>query len=173
MDTRAARDRHFHACASRQRRVLQAIATRFAGGADREDLLQEILVALWHALPAFAGQASEATYAYRVALNTALDWRQRRPPPAIDLAALDATADALIDRDPAPEQQVLDAERGQAVARALARLPAIDQSLLHLHLDGLSYLQIGAVLGLSESNVGARLSRARRRLSTLLEERPT
>jgi RNA polymerase sigma-70 factor (ECF subfamily) len=48
---------------------------------------------------------------------------------------------------------------------ALQELPPVDRSLLLLSLDGLSYRDIAAVHGLSESNVGARLTRARQRLS--------
>jgi RNA polymerase sigma-70 factor (ECF subfamily) len=38
------------------------------------------------------------------------------------------------------------------------------------YLDGLSYKQIGEVLGLSETNVGAKLSRTRDRLQELVRE---
>ncbi|HLP26433.1 MAG TPA: sigma factor-like helix-turn-helix DNA-binding protein, partial [Acidobacteriota bacterium] len=50
----------------------------------------------------------------------------------------------------------------------LQTLPPVDRSLLLLSLDGLSYRDIAAVHGLSESNVGARLTRARQRLSRQL-----
>jgi RNA polymerase sigma factor (sigma-70 family) len=39
--------------------------------AEQEDLLQEIALALWTALPQFRGDASKGTWLYRIANNTA------------------------------------------------------------------------------------------------------
>jgi len=45
--------------------------------ADREDLYQEILTAVWQALPRFAGHAALTTYLHRIATNRGLSWRRR------------------------------------------------------------------------------------------------
>lgn len=159
-----ARDTAFADCAKRHRGILLGIARGFVGGDERDDLLQEMLLALWHALPTFQARAAESTFVYRVALNTALAWSRRRPP---QLRAIDE-ADEPIAADSGPPELLLDAERSDALLAAIARLATLDRALVLLHLDGLSYRGIGEVLGLSETNVGARLSRARRQLSTLL-----
>src|SRR4051812_24390964 len=53
------------------------VANAFApSGADRADLVQEILLQLWRSLPRFEGKAKESTWIYRVALNTALAWHR-------------------------------------------------------------------------------------------------
>jgi RNA polymerase sigma factor (sigma-70 family) len=44
---------------------------------DREDLFQEIFLAVWRALPAFRGESSPRTWLYRVAHNVALTWQTR------------------------------------------------------------------------------------------------
>ena len=41
----------------------------------------------------------------------------------------------------------------------------IDRSLILLHLEGQSYLEIADVLGISEKNVGVKLSRLRKTLT--------
>src|SRR4051812_17495914 len=48
--------------------------------ADREDLLQEIPIFLWEALPEFEGRVKLSTYVYRIAHRRALNWKrsQRR-----------------------------------------------------------------------------------------------
>jgi RNA polymerase sigma-70 factor (ECF subfamily) len=53
---------------------------------------------------------------------------------------------------------------------AIRTLPPLDRSLILLSLDGQPYAGIARVHGLSETNVGARLTRIRARLSTLVEE---
>ena len=149
----------------RHRPLLQKLVRGFATEADRDDLMQEIVIALWHALPHFRGDAALSTFLYRVALNTALAWKRRlRQIPTIDDA--DAAADAACDR-PGPLQQ-LDAEHQRAMLESgIARLAAIDRALLILHREDVAYAEIADVLGISVSNVGARLTRIRQKLARM------
>ena len=45
-----------------------------------QDLAQEILLQAWRSLPNFAGKASAATWFYRVALHTAMNWHRKEKP---------------------------------------------------------------------------------------------
>ena len=51
--------------------ILHHVVNGFAAGDDRHDLMQELLLALWHAIPAFRGGARVSTYIYKVAHNAA------------------------------------------------------------------------------------------------------
>jgi RNA polymerase sigma-70 factor (ECF subfamily) len=146
------------------------VARTFAPShADRDDLVQEILLQLWRSLPRFEGKARESTWIYRVALNTALAWhrsenkRRAAQTPVLAIEEL-------------PERDDLDRrERKELVAKlyaAIRRLPKVDAALLMLYLDDLSYHQIADVLGLSETNVGVKLNRARKTLAELMKEVP-
>jgi DNA-directed RNA polymerase specialized sigma24 family protein len=42
--------------------VLHHVANGFAEGADRHDLMQELLLALWRAVPAYRGGAAAPTF---------------------------------------------------------------------------------------------------------------
>jgi len=136
---------------------------------DRDDLVQEILLQLWRSQPRFEGNARESTWIYRVALNTALAWRRgehkRR-----------ATQTPLLAIEELPEPDDLVArEREEAVARlyaAIRRLPKVDAALVLLYLDDLSYREMAEVLGISETNVGVKLNRARKTLADLMKEAP-
>ena len=56
------------------RRLCAAYA---ASAADREDLFQDIFLAVWRALPGFRGDSSARTWLYRIAHNVALTWQTR------------------------------------------------------------------------------------------------
>ncbi|WP_428307359.1 RNA polymerase sigma factor [Lacipirellula sp.] len=131
---------------------------------DAQDLAQEILLQAWRSLPSFAGKASPATWFYRVALHTALNWQRKdrprrsrqQPLLEVQIIAADGTTSA---------EQVQQRETVEQLYAAIRRLPKSDAALVLLYLDGLSYREIADVLGISESNVGVKLNRAKKALS--------
>lgn len=52
----------------------------------------------------------------------------------------------------------------------ISEMDTADRSLVLLLLDGFSYKEIGEVLGLSDNNVGVKLTRIKRKLVKILEE---
>lgn len=154
-------DARFQAWMGEHIGVLHRIARAFAGGADQHDLLQELMLAVWRAAPAFRGEAAASTFIFRVAHNRAMTWRRgeaRRRRRHSDYERLHveeaAESDPLLDR----------------LYAAIRKLEALDRSLIVLSLEGQSYIQIAAVHGISEANVGARLTRARKKLTDLMED---
>ena len=162
---RARLDGDFLRLLNEHRGALHRVCRTYADGPDgREELLQEIVYQLWRALPSYRREAAPITWIYRIALNTAitaLRRRSRRPP----LVSLEVAAEV-------PASAPVPDGGGQAelLYRAIRRLGEVERGLLMCYLDGLSYRQIGTVLGLSETNVGARLSRIRAKLQQLVEE---
>ena len=146
------------------------VARAFApSDADRDDLVQEILLQLWRSLPRFEGKAKESTWIYRVALNTALAWHRGENKHRTAQNSLPA-----IEELPEPDDLAA-REREELVARlyaAIRRLPRVDAALVLLYLDDLSYREMAEVLGLSETNVGVKLNRARKTLAELMKEVP-
>jgi RNA polymerase sigma-70 factor, ECF subfamily len=137
---------------------------------DRQDLVQEILLQVWQSLPRFQGRASASTWFYRVALNTALGWhrkehrRQIRLQPILELADL-----SVAGSDSA--QQAVEREVVERLYAAIRQLPKTDAALVLLYLDDLSYRQMAEVLGISETNVGVKLNRAKKALGELMNEK--
>lgn len=67
-------------------RPLQRLIAAYARKeADRADLLQDIALALWCALPAFRGDCSERTFLLRIAHNRALTFLSKRGLPTEEL----------------------------------------------------------------------------------------
>lgn len=125
--------------------------------ADQDDLFQEVSIALWKSIPAFRGDAAEATWIYRVALLRAMSWlrgeKRRRDVP------LDAEARVL-----AAPAEAAD-ERLDWIYSEIRQLDEVDRSVTLLLLDGYSYREIASTLGLSESHVGVKIHRIKKRLT--------
>jgi RNA polymerase sigma factor (sigma-70 family) len=132
---------------------------------DRAELFQDILIALWQALPQFGARAKLSTYVYRVAFNCALNWKRTRRRYAQKLAQYTAL---LPDLEATPDPR--DRERLQWLYARIHELPPVDRSLILLSLDQLSYGEIADITGLSESNVGVRLHRIKQELSNRSKE---
>ena len=67
-------------------------------------------------------------------------------------------------------QQLFEREAVERLYAAIRQLPKTDAALVLLYLDDLSYRQMAEVLGISESNVGVKLNRAKKRLGELMKE---
>ena len=137
------------------RRLCAAYAER---AVDRDDLFQEVFLAVWRALPAFRGDASTRTWIYRIAHNVALTWqtRQRRR----DSHERPLSDDA---HNSGGDVEV----RRLALKRAIAAMPPADRTLVLLWLEGLSAAEIEDVTGVKAGTVAVRLSRIRKALQPI------
>ena len=132
-----------------------------------QDLAQEILLQAWRSLPKFEGKASAATWFYRVALHTAMNWhRKDRPRRASQQPLLEVQTLATEGTDSA--EQIQQRETVEQLYQAIVQLPKTDAALVLLYLDELSYREMAEVLGISQSNVGVKLNRAKKALHELM-----
>jgi RNA polymerase sigma factor (sigma-70 family) len=130
------------------------VARAFAEPADQHDLTQELTLALWKARPAFRGESGDATFVHRVAHNAALTWRRGETRRRRRQDGVAAELALRLDNPDAPEAGLL-----ERLYAAIRTLPPLDRSLILLSLDGLAYEQIAGLHGLTQTNVGARLTR--------------
>lgn len=147
-------------------RRLRALAFRLLGDRDRmDDVLQEVYVKAFRALPGFRGGSALGTWLYRITYNACLDdLRQRR-----DVVSLDAE-EICEPTSRSPDPGELATTRSQ-LASALSTLP-VDQRAAVLLVDyyGLDYDDAAEVLGVRAGTIGSRLSRARAVLREVLAE---
>jgi RNA polymerase sigma-70 factor (ECF subfamily) len=128
--------------------------------ANREDLVQDVWLALWRALPAFRGECSERTFIYRIAHNRAIAHASRRRSVVADL---EEAAD-LPHPSPTSEELLGMAQERARLLAAIQQLPILQREVVTLSLEDLSHSEIADVLGISENNVAVRLTRARAEL---------
>lgn len=150
--------------------VERMLASYARSTADRADLRQEIIVALWRSLPTFRGECSERTFLMRIAHNRALTFLSRRGVRTVDI---DDHQDALVattGKNPAMVYERKDAQ--SRLLEAVRALPVLHRQVLTLLLEGMSHREIADVLGTTENNVGVRIHRARSAERVLLEDHP-
>ena len=148
---------------------LYLIALRMTGDApDAQDVVQETLLQAWQALPSFRGEAQFATWVTRILINRChnLHRGQRVADP---LPEQEDAAPASL-QAPAAETVAVEAQRRDAVRRALLSLPTEQRAPLVLTMfGGYTHAQAGRILGISENATKVRAHRARRALATLLQ----
>jgi RNA polymerase sigma-70 factor (ECF subfamily) len=124
--------------------------------AEIDDLFQEILIRLWNGFDNYEGRSTAQTWIYRVALNTAInqDKKERR---RIETVPLTVDIDPYEADDPKTQQI-------RELYDRISRLDLIDRSLILLWLEGITYDEIGAIIGITPNNVGVRLARIKDKL---------
>jgi RNA polymerase sigma-70 factor (ECF subfamily) len=136
-------------------------------GDECQDLAQEILLQAWRSLPKFEHRASAATWFYRVALHTAMNWQRKEKHRRSRQQSL-LEVHFLATEDANTAEQAQRRETVEQLYRAIHKLPKTDAALVLLYLDELSYREMAEVLGISESNVGVKLNRAKKALNELM-----
>jgi RNA polymerase sigma factor (sigma-70 family) len=157
-------DGDFLALLNQYRGAIERVSRTYTSGvAEREDLVQEIVYQLWRAFPSYRRESAPLTWVYRIAINTAITGLRRlaRQPTHVPL---EAAADVA-----SPTTAVGSDPRADVLYRVIRRLGDVDRALVMCYLDDLSYREIADVLGISETNVGARLSRTKTRLQNLVK----
>jgi RNA polymerase sigma-70 factor (ECF subfamily) len=129
---------------------------------QQEDLLQEIALGLWTALPNFRGEASERTWLYRIAHNTAISFVARRKR-QIDREQGEIPPEVAAPST-SPESSMIGDQRRARLSAAVKELPLTDRQIVVLHFEGLSAAEIADTTGLSAGNVATRLTRIRQKL---------
>ena len=139
--------------------------------ADRhlaEELVQDIWLALWRALPSFRADSSLRTFVARIATYRAISHIRRRarfPRPG-------EMPDDLPTAEVGPEQHAIDRDQQAKLLSAVRGLPLPLRQVALLTLEGLTPQEIAAVLGITANAVAIRLSRARDGLRKRMGETP-
>jgi len=144
-----------------------SIAIYSLGGDEQlaSDVTQQVFIKLMTRIGQFRGDSEFATWLYRLVVNTCRDEqrKQRRWVPFADSAFMTATVKQT------QTSQYATKELAREVQRALGELkPKLRWPLLLRYVEGLSYDEIGKVLGCSKGTVASRLNRGHSALSRKL-----
>jgi len=129
-------------------------------GQDQKDLYQEIVYQLWKSFDSFRNESKISTWMYRIALNTAIGQlkksKKHSNTTGIDQVVLKQTENY----DTAFENRL------KMVYKHIHQLNILEKGLILLLLEGKKYEEIAEITGLSETNVGTRISRIKQKLKS-------
>ena len=126
-----------------------------------KDAVQETFLKAYRNLDSFRGDASEKTWLTRIAINTCRNMHRSGWFRHMDRSI----TPEMIEGRAAPADRTED-----RLTAEIMRLPVkLREAALLCWLQGLTYEEAAAALGISRQAVGSRLNRARRRLRDALE----
>lgn len=170
---RAGDERAFEELVYAYEKKIYHMSLRYTGNEhDAMDVTQEVFLRLFRFLPKFQEESRFSTWLYRIAVNANLDFLRRRTPDSdlsLDAEDEDGLAYEISDARYEPESEAERAELRQAICDGIQSLPPRMREIVVLRdISGLSYEEIGEVLGIEQGTVKSRLSRARSKLGALL-----
>ncbi len=137
---------------------------------DAEDLTQEVFVRVFRSLSSYTPGTFEG-WLHRITTNLFLDSVRRKAKIRFEGLAEDA-ADRLAGREPTPAQAYFDNHLDADIERALAELaPEFRAAVVLCDIEGLSYEEIAATLGVKLGTVRSRIHRGRSQLRAALAHR--
>ena len=165
---RAGRREAFDTLVGRHRRQVYRLCYRFVGNhADATDLTQDVFLRAFRGLSGFKGEASVATWFYRIAVNLSLNKVTARAPRTEPMEDRHLPPSA----EPDAMGRLLERERAERVRAAIAKLPKTQRTTLILRVyQELSHQEIAEVLSSSVSAVKTNFFHALRNLRRLIEE---
>ncbi len=130
----------------------------------QEELYQEISVALWKALVNFENQSSIKTYILSICHKRAVSHvaKHVKEPYSVDIHDIEVSGESC------PSEKMSKSQRMERLVAAIRQLSMSDRQLVTLALEGISYKDMAEILGISVTNVGAKLNRAKQKLNQIL-----
>lgn len=151
------KEQRFSKLVKEHEQTIYAVCYMFSRDAgDVDDLHQEILLRLWQGYDGFEGRSDIKTWIYRVALNYCINFRDKRR--REQTRRMTVRGSDSSDSDLEKRMQI------KQLYQRINKLGLVDRSVILLWLEGLSYEEIGEILGVSVKNVSFKLVRIKERL---------
>ncbi len=156
---KAMSEKEFEQLVREHKSTIYTVCYMFSNDSDEvNDLFQEVLINVWNGLPDFKGQSSLKTWIWRISLNTCLSFERKKK--RNNTVPLSMDVDFYHDND-AESQQV------RMLYDRIHRLKPFDRAIVLLWLEGISYDEIAAIVGITTNNVATRLFRIREQLKQM------
>jgi RNA polymerase sigma-70 factor (ECF subfamily) len=127
---------------------------------DQDDLFQEIIIQIWKSFSQFKNNSKISTWVYRIALNTAITGLRKRKKKINWLPI--GKSELNYSEAQCHEQE----DKFAFLYQCIKELNELDRGIILLYLENKSYSEMSEVIGMSESNIGTRISRIKQKLKS-------
>ncbi len=129
---------------------------------DFQDFFQEVALQLWRSYQNFNHNSKVSTWVYRVTLNVCLTHfnKQKRKVSTVTLDQIHFEPEGYDDQK---KEQV------DLLYRSIRQLREIDRAIILLYLEEKSYKEMAEILGMTVTNVGAKINRIKTQLKTIID----
>jgi len=127
---------------------------------DQDNMFQEIVIQIWKAFIKFKNDSKVSTWVYRIAMNTAITGLRKRRK-HIRLIPIDKVALSYSEIHPDRQNDKL-----EFLYKCIRELNELDKGIILLYLENKSYGEIADAIGISETNVGTRISRIKQKMKS-------
>jgi RNA polymerase sigma-70 factor (ECF subfamily) len=150
----------FNQVLSQNKARFRFIANQYAPPNDAQDLYHDILYELWKNMDSFEGRSTPTTWAYRVALNTAITYRRDnlRRYKTLSKYGKDVQIGQMGGRAKA---RIGGRSEEQIMREFMQSLSDTELNLFTLYLTNLSYQQIAEIVNIDEPILRVKISRLR------------
>ncbi|TAD81731.1 MAG: RNA polymerase sigma factor [Bacteroidetes bacterium] len=126
------------------------------------DLLQEVFINSWIALPNFKGEASAKTWIYRITVNTCLTHlRKQNGKRKLQVQGLPEQVAEIVADTSVPIDY-------HELYHAIGQLESTDRLIIMMVLDEMEYTEISNVMGISEGTLRVKIHRIKQRLKNIM-----
>ena len=126
------------------------------------DLVQEVFINVWNALPGYRTEASYKTWIYRITVNTCLlqirkDKNKIKVPLEVAVNTIEQNANtAQVDNE-------------KILYRAIGQLDEVERLTIMMVLEEVEYEEIARIMGITENNLRVKIHRIKTKLKNLIE----
>jgi len=160
VNTSSEKERFVSLIKENRRIIFKVIYSYCRDAEDRKDLEQEVIIQLWKSLKTYNDAFKLSTWIYRITLNVAIshyrkDHKRLKTNTSIDEEIF------RIAEDQSDEEYK---DRTELLYQFINKLDDFNKAIIILYLDDNSYKDISEILGITESNVGTKISRIKKQL---------
>jgi RNA polymerase sigma-70 factor (ECF subfamily) len=158
------KDRQYKQIIEENQRRIRSVCRYYAGvSQDAEDLYQEILINIWRGLEKFRGDSQVSTWVYRIAVNTALSFVNKKNKYLNFNTYLDDGKVATLAGEDGDAARIHDRQL-EVMSDLINQLSVVDKIIMSLVLEELSTKEVAEIVGITESNVRVKIHRIKEEL---------
>jgi len=150
--------------------ALMGLCMRYAGNReDAEEIFHDCLIKVFNHIKTFKAESSLKTWVSRIGINSALDFLRKRKK-TLFLSHISDYDREIVDTDIIAEVSL----EAETAMNLLKTMPVNQQVIINLFIvEEMSHKEISAQLGISEEASRVQLSRAKKALSNIINNKVT